>query len=94
MLEALVSALNTELTDEQRYVIILRFLEDFSLKETAEILGKDVNNIKVMQNRGIARLRKFLTLYSVSQFTGDSTRDGWPPEMNKKGEEKFNDHET
>jgi DNA-directed RNA polymerase specialized sigma24 family protein len=41
-------------------VIILRFLEDFSLKETAEIIGKDVNNIKVIQNRGISKLRKTL----------------------------------
>jgi RNA polymerase sigma-70 factor (ECF subfamily) len=58
MMEALISAMNTELTDDQRHVIILRFLEDFSLKETAEIMGKEINNIKVIQNRGIARLRK------------------------------------
>ena len=88
MLEALVSAMNTELSEEQRYVIILRFLEDFSLKETAEILGKDVNNIKVMQNRGIARLRKFLTLYPGSQFASDSTADALPTEKNKKGKGK------
>jgi hypothetical protein len=35
---------------------------DFSLKETAEIIGKEVNNIKVIQNRGIAKLRKALGL--------------------------------
>jgi RNA polymerase sigma-70 factor (ECF subfamily) len=58
MMEALISAMNTELTEDQRHVIILRFLEDFSLKETAEIIGKEVNNIKVIQNRGIAKLRK------------------------------------
>jgi RNA polymerase sigma-70 factor (ECF subfamily) len=60
MMEALISAMNTELTDDQRHVIILRFLEDFSLKETADIIGKEVNNIKVIQNRGIAKLRKTL----------------------------------
>jgi RNA polymerase sigma-70 factor (ECF subfamily) len=58
MMEALISAMNTDLTEDQRHVIILRFLEDFSLKETAEIIGKEVNNIKVIQNRGIAKLRK------------------------------------
>jgi RNA polymerase sigma-70 factor, ECF subfamily len=58
MMEALISAMNTDLTEDQRHVIILRFLEDFSLKETAEIVGKEVNNIKVIQNRGIAKLRK------------------------------------
>jgi RNA polymerase sigma-70 factor (ECF subfamily) len=60
MMEALITAMNTELTEDQRHVIILRFLEDFSLKETAEIIGKEVNNIKVIQNRGIAKLRKVL----------------------------------
>ena len=63
LMEALVSAMNSELTEDQRHVVILRFLEDFSLKETAEIIGKDVNNIKVIQNRGIAKLRKALGLH-------------------------------
>jgi len=60
MMEALIAAMNTDLTEDQRHVVILRFLEDFSLKETAEIIGKEVNNIKVIQNRGIAKLRKAL----------------------------------
>lgn len=60
LMEALVTAMNSELTDDQRHVIILRFLEDFSLKETAQIIGKEVNNVKVIQNRGIAKLRKAL----------------------------------
>jgi len=60
LMEALVSAMNSELTDDQRHVIILRFLEDFSLKETAQIVGKEVNNVKVIQNRGITKLRKAL----------------------------------
>ena len=60
LMEALVSAMNSELTEDQRHVIILRFLEDFSLKETAQIIGKEVNNIKVIQNRGISKLRKAL----------------------------------
>ena len=57
-MEALLSSMNSELSEDQRIVIILRFLEDFSLKETAEIIGKDVNNVKVIQNRGIAKLKK------------------------------------
>ena len=57
-MEALLSSMNTDLSEDQRIVIILRFLEDFSLKETAEIIGKDVNNVKVIQNRGIAKLKK------------------------------------
>ena len=57
-MEALLANMNSELSEDQRIVIILRFLEDFSLKETAEIIGKDVNNVKVIQNRGIAKLKK------------------------------------
>lgn len=60
LMEALVTAMNSELTEDQRHVIILRFLEDFSLKETAQIIGKEVNNVKVIQNRGITKLRKAL----------------------------------
>ena len=59
-LRALLAAMNTELNDDQRLVIILRFLENFSVKETAEILGKEISNIKVIQSRGFARLRQTL----------------------------------
>jgi DNA-directed RNA polymerase specialized sigma24 family protein len=36
----------------------LRFLEEFSLRETAAIVGKDVNHVKVIQSRALAKLRK------------------------------------
>ena len=49
-----------DLTDDQRHVIILRYLEGFNLNETATILGKQVNHIKVIQNRAIAKLRQAL----------------------------------
>jgi RNA polymerase sigma-70 factor, ECF subfamily len=58
LVEALLATMNTELSEDQRIVIILRFLEDFSLKETAEIVGKDVNNVKVIQSRGFAKLQR------------------------------------
>jgi RNA polymerase sigma-70 factor, ECF subfamily len=60
--QMLISTMNTELSADQRLVIVLRFLEDFSLKETAEIIGKDVNNVKVIQSRGLARLKKAMRL--------------------------------
>lgn len=60
LMDGLVSTLNSELTADQRHVIILRFLEDFTLGETATIIGKSVNNVKVIQNRAIAKLRKSL----------------------------------
>ena len=60
--KSLFSAKNNDLSDLQRHVIILRFLEGFSLRETAVIMCKEVNHVKVIQSRGIARLRKSLRL--------------------------------
>lgn len=60
LLDTLLLAIKKDLTEDQRHVIILRFLEEFSLRETAQIIGKDVQNVKVIQNRGIAKLRKIL----------------------------------
>lgn len=53
-------AIQDDLTDEQRHVIILRFMEGFSVLDTAVIIGKNVNSVKVMQNRAITKLRKVL----------------------------------
>ena len=60
ILEELSEAMQHDLTEDQRNVIVLRFQEDFSLKETAEILGKDVNAIKALQNRGVNKLRQIM----------------------------------
>jgi RNA polymerase sigma-70 factor (ECF subfamily) len=57
LLDKLANIMELELTEEQRNVIVLRFQEDFSLKETAEIVGKNVNAVKALQNRGINKLR-------------------------------------
>lgn len=61
LLESLSAAMQAELTGEQRTVIVLRFQEDFSLKETAEIIGKNVNAVKALQNRAIRKLREALS---------------------------------
>lgn len=61
LLEKLARTMEEELTEEQRNVIVLRFQEDFSLKETAEIIGKNVNAVKALQNRGITRLREAMS---------------------------------
>lgn len=58
LLEKVLDTIQHDLTEDQRHVVILRFLEEFSLRETAAILGKEVNHVKVIQNRAIAKLRK------------------------------------
>jgi RNA polymerase sigma-70 factor (ECF subfamily) len=57
-----MQVIQTELTDYQRHVIFLRYMEGFSLRETAAILGKSVNIIKAAQNRALGNLRKALVL--------------------------------
>jgi RNA polymerase sigma-70 factor, ECF subfamily len=60
LFDTVILAIKRDLTEDQRHVIILRFLEGFSLRETADIIGKEVYNVKVIQNRGVAKLRKAL----------------------------------
>ena len=60
MMKTIMHAIRNNLTKDQRHVIVLRFLEGFSLLETATIVGKEVTHIKVIQNRAIAALRKVL----------------------------------
>ena len=57
----IMRAILTNLTVDQRHVIVLRFLEGFSIHETAVIIGKEESNVKVIQNRAIAALRKALS---------------------------------
>jgi RNA polymerase sigma-70 factor (ECF subfamily) len=44
------------LTDEQRTVIQLRFIEGYSLEECAQLLGKSTGAIKALQHRALRQL--------------------------------------
>jgi len=57
LFEMILHAIRHNLTEDQRHVISLRFLEEFSLRETAAILGKDIGHVKVIQSRAVAKLR-------------------------------------
>jgi RNA polymerase sigma-70 factor (ECF subfamily) len=61
LLEKLTIAMERDLTEEQKNVIVLRFQEDFSLQETADIIGKNVNAVKALQNRGMINLRQAMS---------------------------------
>ena len=56
--EELVREAILRLREEQRQVIILRFIEDLDYKEVAEIIGKSVAAIRVIQHRALNSLRK------------------------------------
>ncbi len=49
------------LTDEQQQVIVLRFIEGHSLQKTADLLGKTIGAVKVMQHRALQALSRALT---------------------------------
>ena len=48
------------LTDEQQQVIVLKFAEDLSNVEVADILDKTEGAIKALQHRGLASLKRAL----------------------------------
>lgn len=60
LMETLIIAINNHLTTDQRHMIILHFLEGFSLPEIAEIVGKEVSNVKAIQSRAITKLCKVM----------------------------------
>jgi RNA polymerase sigma-70 factor (ECF subfamily) len=60
--EELVREAIMMLREEQRQVIILRFIEDLDYKEVAEIIGKSVAAIRVIQHRALNALRKQMKL--------------------------------
>jgi len=55
-----------KLAHEQRQVIILRFVEDLDYREVAEIVGKSVAAVRVIQHRALCNLRKQMQAESVA----------------------------
>lgn len=49
-----------QLTDLQQQVVVLRYLESLSLKETAQVMNKTVNAVKALQYRAVRHLRRLL----------------------------------
>ncbi|HSF81325.1 MAG TPA: sigma-70 family RNA polymerase sigma factor [Anaerolineales bacterium] len=63
--DKLVSALN-RLSDEQRDVLILRFVNGMRIEQVAQTLHKSVDSIKGLQRRGLLALREILTDWEVN----------------------------
>ena len=49
------------LTPDQRAVVVLRFYEDLSVEQVAELVQKPEGTVKSLQHRALARLRKELS---------------------------------
>jgi RNA polymerase sigma-70 factor (ECF subfamily) len=48
------------LNDQQREVIVLRFVEDLSIAETAHVMQKSEGAVKALQHRALESLRRYL----------------------------------
>ena len=57
--EVLLAAL-TELPDEQRDCLVMRFLQGMSIAETAAVLGRSDGAVKQLQLRGVRNLAKLM----------------------------------
>lgn len=67
LFKQILHAIQHKLTNDQRHVIILRFLEEFSIHETAAILGKKEDHVRVIQSRAILALRKYFEYQGVQR---------------------------
>ncbi len=56
-----LAAAITHLTEDQRRVVVLRFLQGMSTAETARMLGKTEDAVKKLQARGLQVLKKTLS---------------------------------
>ncbi len=57
---ASVKAALVELTDEQREVVELRFQQDLSPAEIAQVVGKREGTVRIIQHRAIQKLKQLL----------------------------------
>jgi RNA polymerase sigma-70 factor (ECF subfamily) len=58
--ESRLAAAMAELTEEQRQVILLRFIEGMSCEEAGRLLDKSTGAVKALQHRALAALARIL----------------------------------
>jgi RNA polymerase sigma-70 factor (ECF subfamily) len=65
-----VRAAMDQLPGAQRQVLMLRFAGGLSISETAKVLGKQENNVKVLQHKGVSRLQQILVSEGRAELNG------------------------
>lgn len=64
--DAVVAALR-DVPDGQRAVLVLRFWDDLSVEQTAQVLGCSTGNVKSQTSRGLDALRRALADRGIDQ---------------------------
>lgn len=67
--QALVAAL-AQLPPRQRAVLVVRYWEQYSEAETADLLGCSIGTVKSSASRGLARLRELTAAWAVPDGVG------------------------
>ena len=67
-----------QLSDEQRQVLILKFVFDFSNVEAAAVLEKTEGAIKSLQHRALASLQKHVRIASVAAWLSTWASSAFP----------------
>lgn len=62
-----------ELAPRQRQVVVLRFVEDLSVEQTADLLGCSAGTVKSQTARALTRLRELLADFHGSDNTKETT---------------------
>ena len=60
-----IQALFSQLTDDQRDVLLLRIVAGLTVEEVAEIVGKRAGAVKALQRRGLATLARMISKEAV-----------------------------
>jgi RNA polymerase sigma-70 factor (ECF subfamily) len=63
--EDLREAIRT-LTEDQQQILILRFFQDLSAAQVAQVVGKSVGAVQALQHRALGALQRSLQLRSAS----------------------------
>lgn len=71
---ALIEALG-RLTDEQRDVIVLRYVADLPVRDVAKVVGKRTGAVKMLQARGLEDLRRTLATEGGAARSADVDSD-------------------
>jgi len=50
----------SQLKDEYKEIIILRFIEEYSVEETAKIIGKTKSNVRVLSHRALQKVEQII----------------------------------